>query len=199
MDKCLLIFDMASSHISESSLDLIKKLNINYLTIPSGMTSYCQPLDISVNKIFKDNKRILFEKNRLFYDNNNLSIKLDTARLILVNHIKDVWYNDNMIKSNIIINGFLKVGITGNSYLSNQEEKIINNCIYDMGINKEMEILDDLADEIENKGYPNKILNDDEDLENNNNDINKSDNYKNELDNLIKEYPTDQDYSMDIE
>ena len=66
MDKCLLIFDMASSHISESSLDLIKKLNINYLTIPSGMTSYCQPLDISVNKIFKDNKRILFEKNRLF-------------------------------------------------------------------------------------------------------------------------------------
>ena len=63
MDKCLLIFDMASSHISESSLDLIKKLNI---TIPSGMTPYCQPLDISVNKIFKDNKRILFEKNRLF-------------------------------------------------------------------------------------------------------------------------------------
>ena len=42
-------------------------------------------------------------------------------------------------------------------------------------------------------------MNDDEDLENNNNDINKSDNYKNELDNLIKEYPTDQDYSMDIE
>ena len=34
-----------------------------------------------------------------------------------------------MIKSNIIINGFLKTGITGNSYLSNQEEKIINNCI----------------------------------------------------------------------
>ena len=105
-----------------------------------------------------------------------------------------------MIKSNIIINGFLKTGITGNSYLSNQEEKIINNCIYYMGINKEMEILDDLADEIENKEYPNKInLNYDEDLENNNNDINKSDNYKNELDNLIKEYPTDQDYSMDIE
>ena len=105
-----------------------------------------------------------------------------------------------MIKSNIIINGFLKAGITGNSYLSNQEEKIINNYIYYMGINKEMEILDDLADEIENKEYPNKInLNYDEDLENNNNDINKSDNYKNELDNLIKEYPTDQDYSMDIE
>ena len=140
------------------------------------------------------------KKNRLFYDGNNLSIKLDTARLNLLIHIKDVSYNDNMIKSNIIINGFLKIGITGNSYLSNQEEKIINNCIYYMGINKEMEILDDLADEIENKEYPNKInLNYDEDLENNNNDINKSDNYKNELYNLIKVYPTDQNYSMDIE
>ena len=60
-----------------------------------------------------------------------------------------------MIKSNIIINGFLKAGFTGNSYLSNQEEKIINNCIYYMGINKEMEILDDLADEIETTGKEN--------------------------------------------
>ena len=69
-----------------------------------------------------------------------------------------------------------------------------------MGINKEMEILDDLADEIENKGYLNKInLNDDNDLENNNSDINMSDNYKDKLDNLIKEYPADKVYSMDIE
>ena len=66
MDKCILIFDMASSLISETSLDLIKKLNINYLTIPSGMTPYCQPLYISVNKIFKDNIRILFEKIDFF-------------------------------------------------------------------------------------------------------------------------------------
>lgn len=139
MDKCILIFDMASSHISESSLDLFKKLNINYLIIPSGITSFCQPLDIS----FKDNLKILFEKNRLFYDNNNQSIKLDTTRLNLVNHIKDIWYSDNNIKSTIIINGFLKDGIIGNLYLSNENEKIINNCIYDMG--------DDLGDELDNK------------------------------------------------
>lgn len=60
MDKCILIFDMASSNISETSLDLIKKLNINYLIIPSGMTPFYQPLDISVNKILKDTVLNLF-------------------------------------------------------------------------------------------------------------------------------------------
>ena len=55
-----IIFDMASSNISETSLDLIKKLNINYLIIPSGMTPFYQPLDISVNIILKDTVLNLF-------------------------------------------------------------------------------------------------------------------------------------------
>ena len=146
MDKCLLIFDISSSHISETSLDLIKKLNINYLQF---RVVWYHIVNLSTFQLIKFLKiRILFEKNRLFYDNDNLSIKFDTAQLILVNHIKDAWYNDNIIKSNIIINGFLKAGIICNLYLSYQDEKIISNCIYDMGLNKEMEILDDSADKI---------------------------------------------------
>ena len=42
------------------------------------MTPYCQPLDISVNKIFKDNIKLIFEKDRLFLDNINPKIKLNT-------------------------------------------------------------------------------------------------------------------------
>lgn len=99
-----------------------------------------------------------------------------------MNHIKDVWYNDNIITNNIIINSFTKAGITGNLYLSNEDEKIISNCIYDIGINKEMEILDDLGDELDKNGYPNEInKNDNKALENNNMDINMVDNYKDEL------------------
>ena len=48
------------------------------ILIPAGMTSICQPLDISVNKVFKDNIRLLFEKERLFYDNMNKINKLQT-------------------------------------------------------------------------------------------------------------------------
>ena len=46
---------MASSHISNYSLELLNKYDINYIIIPSGMIPKCQPLDISLNKIFKDN------------------------------------------------------------------------------------------------------------------------------------------------
>jgi len=51
-DKCSNIFDMASSHISNYSLEILNKYDINYITIPAGMTPICQPLDIEVNKIF---------------------------------------------------------------------------------------------------------------------------------------------------
>ena len=38
-EKCLLIIDKASSHSSDDSLEMLNKLNISYLLIPSGMTS----------------------------------------------------------------------------------------------------------------------------------------------------------------
>ena len=41
-EKCLLIFDMASSHVSKFSIDALKKYDINYVTIPTGITPICQ-------------------------------------------------------------------------------------------------------------------------------------------------------------
>lgn len=51
------------------------------------MTPECQPLDISFNKKFKDNIKYLFEENRLFINNLNVKIKLNTARLNLIDYI----------------------------------------------------------------------------------------------------------------
>ena len=39
--------------MSDNSLELLKNNNINYILIPSGMTSLLQSMDLSVNKIFK--------------------------------------------------------------------------------------------------------------------------------------------------
>ena len=54
-DKCLLIIDKASTHASDDSLELLKNNNINNILISSGMTSLLQPMNLSVNKNFKDN------------------------------------------------------------------------------------------------------------------------------------------------
>lgn len=64
-EKCLVVLDKASSHISKDSLEALNENGVNYILIPAGMTSICQPLDIAVNKIFKGNIRVLFEKERL--------------------------------------------------------------------------------------------------------------------------------------
>ena len=49
-----LIYDRAKSHFSDRINYLFKKNNANYALIPPGQTSYLQPLDVSINKPFKD-------------------------------------------------------------------------------------------------------------------------------------------------
>lgn len=52
-ETCLLILDNATAHNSKESLKILKEYNVKYLFIPPGMTPERQPLDISVNRIFK--------------------------------------------------------------------------------------------------------------------------------------------------
>lgn len=42
-------------------MNFLKEKDINYVLIPEGMIPECQPLDISINKVFKDNLKIKFE------------------------------------------------------------------------------------------------------------------------------------------
>ena len=139
--------DKAASHISKDSVVFLGANKVNYVFIPSGMTPACQSLDISVNKIFKDNVKFLFEKERLYYDNINPKIKLKQARLNLVNYIYEVWYNDTIITKNIIINCFNKAGIINQFYTTSEEDKITELYRYDI-LDKDNEILDDLGDEL---------------------------------------------------
>ena len=60
--------DQATVHISEDSLNFLKDKEINFVLIPAGMRPECQPLDISVNKIFKDQIKLKFEANRVFFE-----------------------------------------------------------------------------------------------------------------------------------
>lgn len=112
------------------------------------MTPVCQPLDISVNKIFKDSLKFKFEKHRLNLDKLNGKIKLKTARLNMVENIYSSWKDVNLITKDIIINGFQHAGISNNYYLSYEEENIINNNLYNLNAFSKLDILDDLGEEL---------------------------------------------------
>ena len=100
--------DKASSHSFDDSLELLKKSKINYILIPSGMTPILQLMDISINKVFKDNIRFLFEKDRPLLDNIIPKIKLQTALTNVLNYIDNIWNKEEPINKNIVKNGFKK-------------------------------------------------------------------------------------------
>ena len=106
--NAFLCINKASSHSSDDSLEILYNMNINYLLIPSDMTSILQPMDLSVNKVFKDNIRYSFEKDWLLYDNIMPKNKLEISRLNIINYVNNIWNNINPINKNIIINGFKK-------------------------------------------------------------------------------------------
>ena len=66
-EKCLVFLDQATCHISTDSIDALNNNGVKYILIPAGMSSIFQHLDISVNRVFKDNIKLLFEKERLLY------------------------------------------------------------------------------------------------------------------------------------
>ena len=202
MEKCLLVLDMATSHISKEALNYLNNAGISYIIIPAGMTPYCQPLDVAVNKIFKDNIKLLFEKDRLLLDNINPKIKLNTLRVNLLGYINNVWNDDSLITKNIIINGFIKSGIVGNNYLSLEEQKVRDCFLYDLNISDNLEIIDDISYELNidicsNEEEENEELDSLEEKEKDN--INIPEDYKSEIEKLDNTFKNQNDDLMDLD
>ena len=95
----------------------------------------------------------------------------------------------------------LKTGIVGNSYISLEEENTIDNYLFDSGLDKNIEILDDLDNEL---GSDNIISKDDSQKEDHKKDIEeddflKNDNYKNEINSIEDNLLLNDAEKMDIE
>ena len=56
-EKSILVWDMFRSHLTDSVKATLKRNNTVSAVIPGGLTSLLQPLDVSLNKPFKDNMR----------------------------------------------------------------------------------------------------------------------------------------------
>ena len=58
--KSLLILDSARSHLTQASKDTIQQVS-KLAVIPGGLTKHLQPLDVAVNKPFKDRLKKVWE------------------------------------------------------------------------------------------------------------------------------------------
>ena len=50
----ILYMDSAPSHLTQEIFDKFDYYNSQTTLVPPGLTSYCQPLDLCINKPFKD-------------------------------------------------------------------------------------------------------------------------------------------------
>ena len=51
----MILYDSFSEHLEESIKKDFSNSGIDLAVIPGGLTSICQPLDVAINKPFKDN------------------------------------------------------------------------------------------------------------------------------------------------
>lgn len=88
VEDSLFYFDRATSHLSDEIKDSFNQNKCFFRLIPPGLTSYCQPLDISINKPFKD---LIKQKYRVFcisYQNTKKPIPE-----YLIKWVVEVWWS----------------------------------------------------------------------------------------------------------
>ncbi|CAG8821598.1 19485_t:CDS:2, partial [Gigaspora margarita] len=52
--KMMLVLDSFAAHITDKAKTAFRSENTDLAVIPGGLTSMCQPLDVCINKLFKD-------------------------------------------------------------------------------------------------------------------------------------------------
>ena len=76
----------------------------NTIYIPAGCTDELQPLDVSVNKLFKDYYRQYMDSNPM----PSLQSKAQSERQHVIDAVSHAW---EKVPSHVIISGFVKSGI----------------------------------------------------------------------------------------
>ena len=118
----MLVYDSFRGHLEKSVKKKFHDSNVDLAVIPGGLTSVCQPLDVGINKPFKDNLRK--EWHLWMADGGageTVAGNLKRAKYSDVcNWVKRLWDN---ISNEIIINSFVNCSITDSLDDLNNEDK----------------------------------------------------------------------------
>jgi DDE superfamily endonuclease len=129
----MMVYDSFKGHLEESVKEKFRESGFDLAVIPGGLTSICQPLDVAINKPFKDNLR---KEWHLWMASGGAGEtaagNLRRARISEVcGWVKRAWDN---ISDEIIIQSFKKCGI------SNSLNELENSDIDEIEENEEFVI-----------------------------------------------------------
>ncbi|GBB96818.1 hypothetical protein RclHR1_02840015 [Rhizophagus clarus] len=122
----MMVYDSFRGHLEESVKQKFKENHVELAVIPGGLTSICQPLDVAINKPFKDNLRRECE---------------------VCGWVKRSWNN---VSEEIIIRAFKKCGIsnaldgTEDDEIYKEIDEVLDEIQNEMDndVEEEMEIID---------------------------------------------------------
>ena len=106
IEQTILFFDKSTSHFNEEIKKIFKDNKCLYRLIPPGLTSYCQPLDLSINNIFRESIKSKYRDFSIHWKNTK-----KPNPEILIKWICEIWESEEIISENIIKDSFKKGGI----------------------------------------------------------------------------------------
>lgn len=104
--KTILILDSFRGHLTDQIKQTCNDNNVLRAVIPGGLTSRCQPLDLTVNRSFKSQLRHYYRRHGL-KETKAASQTISSFNLnVLTQGVRHAW---NRVKSETIRNGFSKM------------------------------------------------------------------------------------------
>ena len=132
--KSLLVFDAFEAHVTNPVKASFKRENTDLAVIPGGLTSLLQPLDVSLNKPFKDGVRKKWMQWMAdgIHEFTASGRQKKPSEELICSWISQAW---NEIPAEMITASFLKCGITNN--LDGSQDDLVYNS------NEDTDELDD--------------------------------------------------------
>ena len=173
-----MFLDSFEAHKTEEVIAEFDKLNINYKYIPPGFTSSLQPLDVCINKPFKDvykaewNEWMSNGSHEFTNNGNRKKPSYQTLVDMVSKCVKQLGNDKNLIKKSFVSSGIINIENSVKNYNQRLKDILINEKDWEIEAhyyntmksqNFHVEAINEPVMEIEKNNYLHLVLTDDDD------------------------------------